>query len=62
VWLPKKDAFRALVQAGKLRGRLTDDEVFLAPPTAAEMSALTSGALGVPFGWDAPIVLRRLAP
>ena len=60
VWLPDKDAFRALVQSGKLKGTLSENDVALDPPTAAELKALTSGALGVPFNWDEPFVLRRL--
>ena len=61
IWLPDKDAFRALVQSGKLKGQLVDDDnVLLAPPSAEEMKALTTGALGVPFKWDEPFVFHRL--
>lgn len=60
-WLPVKEAFRALVQSGKLRGKLDDKDVYLAPPTAAEMADLIAGSLGVPFKWDEPLVLRRVS-
>jgi hypothetical protein len=60
-WLPAKDAFRALVRSGKLSGQLDQEHVALDPPTPAQLHALTSGALGVPFNWDEPIVLRRIA-
>ena len=60
VWLPAKDAFRTLVQSGKLKCRLDDKNVVLDPPSAADLAALTSGALGVPFAWDEPVTIRRL--
>jgi hypothetical protein len=61
VWVPDKDAFRALVQSGKLKGRLVDQGVILDPLSAEQMKALTSGALGVPFKWAEPSVIHRLA-
>ena len=61
VWAPDKNAFRALVQSGKLQGRLVDQGVILDPLSAEQMKALASGALGVPFKWDKPAIIHRLA-
>ncbi|MBI5770993.1 MAG: hypothetical protein HZA93_24665 [Verrucomicrobia bacterium] len=60
ILLPDKQPFRALVQSGKLQGRLLEDNVVLDPLTAADLTALTSGALGAPFRWMDPIVIHRL--
>ena len=60
VWLPATAAFRTLVESGKLQGRLDDKNVVLDPPSAADLAALTTGALGVPFAWDDPVTIRRL--
>lgn len=60
-WLPSKDRFIALVRAGKLHGKLEGKNVVLESLTAAEIVALTDGTLGVPFIWDEPLVVRRLA-
>jgi len=60
VWRPDQEAFRALVQGGKLKGQLIDKDVTLEPLSAEQMKALTTGALGAPFKWDEPFVFHRL--
>jgi hypothetical protein len=61
IWEPDLEKFRGLVRAGRLRGTLDGDDVHLASFTAAELQALTAGTLGVPFAWDKPLVLHRVA-
>lgn len=60
-WEPDVEKFRALVDQGKLTGGLDGKNVNLAPLSATDLAALTSGALGVPFGWDGPVVFHRVA-
>lgn len=61
IWAPDVEKFSALVRAKKVRGVIDGDDVFLEPFSAAELKALIAGELGVPFKWDQPVVIRRVA-
>jgi hypothetical protein len=61
VWTPDVSKFRALVQEHKLPGRIEGDDVALEAPTTADLHALVSGALGVPFDWEGPYTLHRVS-
>ena len=55
------ERFGALVRAGKLPGKLDGSDVLLDSPTAEQVTALVSGALGPVFDDECPAVLRRVA-
>lgn len=60
VWAPDPEKFKALIQAGKLKGReITGGDFIVEPLSDANIRALTSGEWGVPFMWDSPVVFRR---
>lgn len=61
VWEPDAQQFRALVKGGKLQGRIeAGGDVRLGELSVDEMHQLASGALGVPYRWDAPGVFHRI--
>ncbi len=61
VWWPDVKRFGELVRAGKLSGKLDGSDVLLDSPTAEQVTALVSGALGPVFADECPAVLRRVA-
>jgi hypothetical protein len=60
IWKPDVPKFEKLIEDGKLKGKTDDGDVVLEPLTAKNLTALTSGELGVPFNWDNPMVLHRI--
>ena len=59
VWLPDADKFKRLIEEGILPGE-TDDGVLLTDLKKAHYEIITSGAQGVLFEWDEPMILRRV--
>lgn len=62
IWKPDVGKFQELVGQGKLKEVKSEGgDLHLEAFSAADLKALTTGALGVPFEWDRPMVLRRVA-
>jgi len=61
VWVPDSEKFQALVEEGKLPGKIEDSTVLLGNLTSAHLKLITSETKGVLFEWDEPIIFRRFS-
>ena len=61
VWVPDSEKFQALVEEGKLPGKIEDSDVILGNLTSDHLKLITSETEGVLFEWDEPIIFRRFS-
>ena len=63
VWAPDADKFKELVEQGRLRGTIdNDDNVNLETPTSEELASIAEEEWGMLFFWDEPLIYRRISP
>ena len=61
VWVPDSEKFQALVEEGKLPGKIEDSDVILGNLTSDHLKLITSKTESVLFEWDEPIIFRRFS-